>query len=396
VTGSVARQVRDRLERRRDEMVELLGELVSIESGSDDPEGLAAMAVRLEELFGEFAPPTRHPPGHLLFVLPGAADTGHAGSAQEATARTGRGKGGGHTLVIGHYDTVWPRGTLRRMPFRVDDGVLTGPGCFDMKGGLVLLYFALRELRALGRAPVRQTRILLTCDEEIGSVTSRDLIADLAGAAEVAYVLESPLPGGALKTARKGVAKYTVRVQGRAAHAGIEPEKGASAIVEVAHQICQLHALTDLERGTTVNVGVVRGGTRPNVVAAEAEAQVDVRVATRAESERVHVAITGLRPVNPQTVVSVTSGPSRPPMERTDGIARLFARAREIAGDVGMDLGEGATGGGSDANLVAEAGVPTLDGLGPEGAGAHADHEQVLIESLPRRAALLAGLLAEV
>src|SRR5690606_2718773 len=140
----------------------------------------------------------------------------------------------------------------------------------------------------------------------------------------------------------------------------------------------------------------VRGGTRPNVVAAEAEAQVDVRVATRAESERVHVAITGLRPVNPQTVVSVTSGPSRPPMERTDGIARLFARAREIAGDVGMDLGEGATGGGGDASRVAEAGVPTLDGLGPEGAGAHADHEQVLSESLPRRAALLAGLLAEV
>jgi glutamate carboxypeptidase len=382
--GSVAGEVRGRLEPRAQEMADLLAELVGIESGSDDPVGLAEMADRLEALFGDFGTLTRHPLGpdgapHLDLEVAGA-DAG-APSA----------------VVLGHYDTVWSRGTLSRMPLRIADGILTGPGSFDMKSGLVLLYHALCELRALERMPARPLRILLTCDEEVSSRTSRALITTVATGAAVAYVLESPLPGGALKTARKGISTYRLTIEGRAAHAGIEPDKGASAIVELAHQVRAIHDLNDRERGTTVNVGVVRGGTRPNVVAAHAEAEIDVRVATAAEASRVDQAITELTPVGKGTTVAVRIDASRPPMESTTASRRLFAQARAIAAGMGItDLREGSTGGASDANLVAAMGVPTLDGLGPEGGGAHADHEHVVIETMPRRAALIAGLLAEV
>jgi glutamate carboxypeptidase len=291
---------------------------------------------------------------------------------------------------------VWPRGTLDRLPFRISsDGVITGPGCFDMKGGLVLLYYALQELRAVGVRPRRTLRILLNCDEEIRSRTSRGLIEQLATGAALGFVLESPLPGGAVKTARKGTGSYRLVVDGRAAHAGIEPEKGASALVELAHQVLALHALNDPARGTTVNVGVARGGTRPNVVPARAEAEIDVRVTTLDEARRVDQAINGLAPVVPGTTLTVTSDLLRPPMEPTPASLRLYERARAIAAAMGVPhLGHGSTGGASDANLVAALGVPTLDGLGPEGGGAHADSEHVLMASLPRRAALLAGLLA--
>ncbi|MEQ4205433.1 M20 family metallopeptidase [Actinopolymorpha sp. B17G11] len=382
--GSIAGEIRVRLEARRQELVDLLAEWVSIESGSDDPAGLAEMAGRLEQRFGEFGTLTRHPLGpggapHLSLTVPGA----------EPDAAP--------VVVLGHYDTVWARGTLSRMPLRIEDGILTGPGSFDMKSGLVLLLYALRELKAQGRAPRRQVRILLSCDEEVSSRTSRELIETAATGAAAAFVLESPLPGGALKTARKGIATYRLAIGGRAAHAGIEPDKGASAIVELAHQVQALHRLNDRERGTTVNVGVVRGGSRPNVVAAHAEAEIDVRVATAAEASRVEQAITGLIPAVTGTTLTVRVEASRPPMESTPASRQLFAHARAIAAGMGVgDLGEGSTGGASDANLVAAMGVPTLDGLGPEGGGAHADHEHVLIESMPRRAALIAGLLAEV
>jgi glutamate carboxypeptidase len=382
--GSIAGEIRARLEPRRQEMVDLLAELVGIESGSDDPAGLMELAGRLEELFGEFGTLTRHPLGpdgapHLSLTVPGA----------EPDAAP--------VVVLGHYDTVWSRGTLARMPLRIEDGVLAGPGSFDMKSGLVLLLYALRELRALGRTPGRPVRILLSCDEEVSSRTSRSLIESAATGAAAAFVLESPLPGGALKTARKGIATYRLAIGGRAAHAGIEPDKGASAIVELAHQVRALHDLNDRDRGTTVNVGVVRGGSRPNVVAAGAEAEIDVRVATAAEASRVEQAINGLTPVVAGTTLTVQVEAYRPPMEPTPASRRLFAQARAIAAGMGIDdLGEGSTGGASDANLVAAMGIPTLDGLGPEGGGAHADHEHVLIETMPRRAALIAGLLAEV
>ncbi|HEU5159063.1 MAG TPA: M20 family metallopeptidase [Streptosporangiaceae bacterium] len=395
VGAKLAAEIRARLEPRRGEMADLLVELVGIESPTDDPAGLDRMADRLHELFSPFGPIVRHPigpggAGHLVLSVDGAAPG--------ADGADGAGDGARFAAVLGHYDTVWPAGSIERLPARVDSaGIATGPGCFDMKGGLVQLYYALAELRRLGRPPRRALRVLFNCDEEVRSRTSRGLIHELAAGAGVAYVLEAPLPGGGLKIARKGAAIYRLEIEGRAAHAGIEPEKGASAIVELAHQIQAVHALGDPARGTTVNVGVVGGGTRPNVVAARAHAEIDVRTATMAEAERVDRAIKTLRPVVPGTRLNPVPDLSRPPMEPTEAGRRLFERARAIAANVGItDLAGGATGGASDANLIAAAGVPTLDGLGPEGGGAHADDEHVLTESMPRRAALIAGLLAEV
>lgn len=379
----VARDVRARLEPSLDEMAGILGDMVAVESPTDDPAGLERMAGLLADLFGGLGALLRHPFG------PG-------GASHLTLSVTGARPELPPAVVLGHYDTVWPAGTIERLPCRIRAGMLTGPGCFDMKGGLVLLYFALRELRALGRRPRRTTRILINCDEEVRSRTSRELIGELARDAAAAYVLESPLPGGGLKTARKGAAIYRMEIAGRAAHAGIEPGKGVSAVIELAHQVHALDSLNDRSRGTTVNVGVVGGGTRVNVVAAGAHADIDVRAATRTEADRVGHAIQAMRPVLPGSRITVVADLSRPPMEATAGNRRLFAHAKAIAASMGTHLDEGSTGGASDANLVAAMGVPTLDGLGPEGGGAHADDEHVRTESMPRRAALIAGLLAEV
>jgi glutamate carboxypeptidase len=382
--GAIACEVRSRLWPRRGEMASVLGELVSIESGSDDLVGLAAMADRLEEMFGPLGSLVRHPIG------PGGA--AHLEIAVPGTRTDLR-----HLAVLGHYDTVWPRGTLDRLAFSVDEhGIARGPGCLDMKGGLTLLYFALEEMAALSVRPRRPLRVLVTCDEEVRSRTARELIRATGNGAAAALVLEAPLPGGTLKTARKGAAIYRLVVEGRAAHAGIEPEKGVNAIVELAHQVHALDALNAPDRGTTVNVGVIQGGSRVNVVAAHAEAEIDVRVATMEEAARIETAITNLDPVHPEARLIVISDLSRPPMERTPASGGLFARARAIAAAMGVELAEGSTGGASDGNLVAAAGVPTLDGLGPEGGGAHADDEHVLVDSMPHRAALLVGLLAEI
>jgi glutamate carboxypeptidase len=375
---SLAAAVRADLEPRRAEMISLLQRLVGIESPSDDRAALDRFADSLEELFASFGPiasQVGERGRHLLLRIDGAQSAPHA-------------------VALCHYDTVWPKGTLERIPFSVDtDGVARGPGCFDMKAGIVVLYFA---LQAVGQRLRRPLHVLFTCDEEIGSPTSRALIEQTASGAAVAYVLESPLPGGTLKTARKGTGDYLVRVEGRAAHAGVEPQKGISATHELALQTLALHALNDYDVGTTVNVGVVHGGTRPNVVAASAAAEVDVRVTTLAEAARIDAAIRGLAPSLPGARLEISGGLNRPPMERSAAMAELFARAQRIAASMDVHLDEGGTGGGSDGNFTAAIGVPTLDGLGAEGEGAHAAHEHVLTPSLPRRAALVAGLLAEV
>jgi glutamate carboxypeptidase len=378
---SLAAEVRAELEPRRQEMVDLLGQLVRIESPSDDSQALEAFAGELEGLFGGFGPiesiitPSAR---HLRLTVEGAD-----GSQPPA-------------VVLCHFDTVWPGGTLASIPFTIDAaGVARGPGCFDMKGGIVNFYFALDVLRRRGLRPSRTLRVLFTADEEVGSKSSRSLIEATARGAAMAYVLESPLPGGALKTARKGTGDYHLRVIGRAAHAGVEPQKGISAIQELALQVLALHALNDFDRGTTLNVGVVRGGSRPNVVAATAEAEIDVRVQTLAEAERIDAAIRGLNPCVAGALLEIDGGLNRPPMERSAGVVALFERARGIAAGMGVTLHEGSTGGGSDGNFTAAMGVPTLDGLGPEGEGAHAAHEHVDTDSFPRRAALLAGLLFE-
>jgi glutamate carboxypeptidase len=378
--------LRPELEPRRQEMVDLLGELVSIESPSDDRPSLDRFAARLESLFGEL--------GHIERIDPADPERGpHLRLTVDGEVGA---NGDQHAVALCHYDTVWSLGTLQRIPFSVDaGGVARGPGCFDMKGGIVVLYFALHALRARGMRPVRKLRALFTSDEEVGSPTSRALIEQTATGAAVAYVLESPLPGGTLKTARKGTGDFIVRITGRAAHAGVEPQKGISATGELAHQTLALHALNDYAVGTTVNVGVVHGGSRPNVVAAEAEAHVDIRVESLAEAARIEAAIRGLQPHLSGAILEIEGGLNRPPMERSSAMGALFETARRNAAAMGVELREGSTGGGSDGNFTAAMGVPTLDGLGPEGEGAHAAHEHVDTESFPRRVALLAGLLID-
>jgi glutamate carboxypeptidase len=296
-------------------------------------------------------------------------------------------------MLLGHFDTVWPVGTLERMPLQVDRDRLSGPGAFDMKAGIAIGLAALQALRATN-TPHPPVQMVWTADEEIGSGTSRGLIEVEAQRARAVLVLEPSLPGGALKTARKGCGEFELVVHGIAAHAGLDPGRGASAIQELAAQIAAIDRLQDLSNGISVNVGTVAGGSRPNVVAAEARAVIDVRAPTRPAAERIEAALRALQPLRPGTRLTITGGFDRPPMERTAAIAGLFERARSIAAALGRDLGEGAAGGGSDGNFTAALGVPTLDGLGAMGDGAHAAHEHVDVPSLPWRVALVAALIA--
>jgi glutamate carboxypeptidase len=305
----------------------------------------------------------------------------------------GRPPGGGAVLLLGHVDTVWPLGTLRRSPFRVENGRAYGPGIFDMKSGVEVMVAALEAIHELELQPWREIRILLSCDEESGSATSRHLITSEASDCAAVFVLEPSLPGGKVKTARKGVARYEVIARGISAHAGLDPERGVSAISELARQILALHALNDGNDDIRVNVGVISGGTLPNVVASEARAEVDVRFRTMAQGEDISRRIESMQPVQTGAQIEIRGGVNRPPLERTAAVAALFHRARSIASPLGLDLGEGSSGGASDGNFTAAQGVPTLDGLGVEGDGAHAAQEHIVVADLPRRAALVTALL---
>lgn len=305
------------------------------------------------------------------------------------------GHGDRQVLLLGHFDTVWPVGQLRRMPLRHEHGCVFGPGTFDMKAGLAIGVLAIRALDETGPTACR-TVMLLTTDEEIGSVTSRDAIEEEARRSQAVLVLEPSLPGGAVKTSRKGCGEFDLRVRGISAHAGVEPGKGVSAIHELARQILALESLQDLDRGISVNVGVVSGGTRTNVIAEDARARVDVRVPTLEDAAKVEAAVRGLTPRLAGASLEIAGGVGRPPLERTPGVARLYEMARGVARDLGRDLGEGSTGGGSDGNFTAALGVPTLDGLGAVGDGAHALHEHVVLDELPWRAALVAGLIRRI
>jgi glutamate carboxypeptidase len=304
------------------------------------------------------------------------------------------GCGSSQLLLLGHFDTVWPVGQLERMPFVDAGGRLHGPGIFDMKGGIAIGMLATRALLETDVRSSHRIVMLWTTDEEVGSGTSREAIEEEARRSEAVLVLEPSLPGGALKTSRKGCGQYEMVVRGIAAHAGVDPAKGASAIHELAHQICRLHRIPELAPGISLNVGVIAGGSRPNVVAEEARAVIDARAATRDEMQLIDGSIRQQQPHDPRLRLEVSGGFERPPLERSSAVARLYNRAREIAGELGFDLSEGETGGGSDGNFTAAVGVPTLDGLGAVGDGAHALHEHVDVESLPVRAALVAGLLA--
>lgn len=301
-----------------------------------------------------------------------------------------------HLMIVGHLDTVWPAGTLAARPFRVDGGRAYGPGIFDMKAGVTIATFALRALKELGRTTRRRIVMLMTCDEETGSHFSRPFIEDEARGAGAALVLEPPIPGGTVKTARKGVGEFELIVRGKPAHAGNDPRAGISAITEMAHQVLAINGLVDYARGTTLNVGVVRGGVLSNVIAAEARAAIDMRFANLEEGHRIEQALQQLKPALAGARLEVRGGINRPPLLRTPEIAALFAQARALAAEIGDDLHEGAVGGGSDGNFIAALGVPVLDGLGVDGAGAHAEHEHILINNIPRRATLLARLMETV
>lgn len=328
-----------------------------------------------------------------------AALMAQAGASVSVVPQTARGDhiradvgtGSRGVLVIGHFDTVWPVGQIERMPVRAEDGRLYGPGIYDMKASIAVAALA---LRALGRrAAVPRVTLLWTTDEEIGSGTSRSMIESLAAGSTAVLVVEPSLPGGGVKTRRKGVGEFTIEAQGIPAHAGLDPGSGASAVHELAHQVRVLEDLQAPDRGITINVGRFEGGTRGNVVAEVARAVVDVRVSAVEDAARLEGALRSLRPRDPRVRLAVTGGINRPPLERSEGVARLYEQAREVAAGLGVELDEGSAGGASDGNFTAALGVPTLDGLGPRGDGAHALHEHVIAADLPWRAAFLAALI---
>ena len=368
---------------RQTEMLSVIEQLVTQETPSSDKARLDA--------FAEFLAQRLRSAGATVEILPNAERGNHV------RARFGPSSDDGvkPALILCHYDTVWAVGSLATHPFRIEEGKAYGPGIFDMQSSLMLAEYAARAVRDLGINLPRPVTILITSDEEVGSPTSRTLIEEEALRSAYVLVMESPLPGGVLKTSRKGAGTFVLEITGRAAHAGVEPERGISAIQELAHQILKVHELTDMEQGTTVNVGVVQGGTVSNVVAAHAMAKIDVRSWTQPEAARLSQAILGLTPVTPGAMLEVKGGWNRPPLERT-ATAELFAKAQAIGRTLGLELDEGGTGGGSDGNFTGALGIPTLDGLGVPGHGAHADHEHIEVDQIAGRAALLVALLAQL
>lgn len=370
-------------ERRTAECMTLLGDLTRIESPTGNEEAVLRIATTLEKVLAQAGGVVERVPApgmgtHLVARFPGPAG----------------GRDGAPLLVVGHMDTVHPTGTLARFPFSQSDGKVHGPGVYDMKAGLAVSISALRILAEAGTPPRCGLSLLATCDEEVGSPTSRTLVENEARQSRAALVMEPCVPGGAAKTRRKGVADYVLTVAGKAAHAGIEPDKGASAVHEIARQVGRVYGLADAARGTTVNVGVISGGTRGNVVADAARCSIDVRFWQSKEGKRVDAGLRSLAPANEKCSLRLEGGLNRGALERTSKSARLFAKARALAHGVGLALAEGETGGGSDGNLTAAAGCPTLDGLGPDGGGAHTLQEHVLAEDVPRRIALMAALFA--
>jgi glutamate carboxypeptidase len=368
---------------RRGRLLELAAELVRFETPTGDKARCDALADHLAARLAALGQVERVPAtgagDHLLLRAPAPAAPADAPPA----------------LLLCHYDTVWPAETLAARPFRVEGDTAFGPGLYDMKVSIAMAQLALAAIAELGLRLPRPVVLLVTSDEETGSATSRALIEATARGCAFALVLEPPVePHGALKTARKGVGAYSVAIAGRPAHAGVEPEKGISAITELAHQILAINALADRAQGTTVNVGVVGGGSGRNVVPAAARMEVDARAWTLAEAARLDAAFAALAPATPGAQVRASGGFNRPPMERTPASIDLFERARAIGAGLGLALTEGSTGGGSDGNFTAAAGVPTLDGLGAPGQGAHAEHEQIHVPGAVERAALLTALLA--
>ena len=369
--------------RKERSLLDLTRKLVQAESPSDTKSAVdacvALAAAHLKQLGGRIKLHRQNDHGNALEARFGLRSTRTRESVQPI-------------LLLGHLDTVWPLGTLQSMPCRVREGRLWGPGTLDMKAGVAMAATAL-ELLIEARLLRREIILLLNGDEEIGSPASRPITEDLARECSAVYVLE-PAQGLAYKTARKGIGDWHIQVKGVAAHAGVDFEKGANALRELARIIETVSGWTDLKRGLTVSVGVAAGGTKSNVVPAAAHADIDVRIPRLADGPRIARKFAALGPADPRCTLVVTGQINRPPMERSRGTVRLFRRAQALAGELGFELNEASTGGGSDGNFTAALGIPTLDGMGAVGEGAHARHESVLIEHLAPRTALLAGMLA--
>jgi glutamate carboxypeptidase len=299
----------------------------------------------------------------------------------------------GRVLLLGHLDTVWPLGTLKSMPWRESEGKLYGPGVLDMKAGVVMAIEALEALKTLGLD--RPTTLLLNSEEEVGSPISRLITEKIAAACSAVFVLE-PAQGLAYKTARKGVGHFNLHVQGVAAHAGVDFQNGHSAVLEMAKIVQKVSGFSDLSRGITVNAGVINGGTRSNVIAAECTAEIDVRIKKSSDATRINRLFSALKTSDRACKLTISGGINRPPMERKTGTIALFRQAKQLASEMGLTLEEASTGGGSDGNFTAALGVPTLDGMGAVGSGAHAAHEHIVLSHLLERTALLAGMIASV
>ncbi len=361
-------------------MVAFLRRIVEAESPSSVPDSQATILTILLEALQELDFDVR--------LIAGRKTGGHLLAKRKS--QTGQ---GGSQLLLGHCDTVWPLGTIKEMAFSIDDNVIRGPGIFDMKGGVTQMIFALKAIRELDLEMRLEPIVFINSDEEIGSVESRPHIHQLAREVERVFVLEPALgQSGKLKTARKGVGRFEINVAGRAAHAGLEPEKGISAILELSYLIQTLNDMNDIERGISVNVGTIEGGTRPNVVAPNSRAVVDVRVPFMSDAKQIETAIRRLQPVTPGITLDIKGGINRPPLERTTANRKIWHLAKNLAEAFGLGLEEAIAGGGSDGNITSQY-TATLDGLGSVGDGAHATHEFIFADKMIERSTLLAMLL---
>jgi glutamate carboxypeptidase len=384
VSGEFARQIFARLQSRQPEIEKFIQALVEVESPSGDEAGSRAVIDLLVQAAGQ------------LECVSAIDRVEVPDFGQHVVIRAFQEQSeAGQIMLVGHTDTVHERGSLSERPWRRESGKIYGPGIFDMKANCALAIEVLRVLSELQLKPSCAVALALTCDEEVGSLSGWPFLQQIAQSQKThcAFVLEPPASGGRVKTGRKGTGIFAIKVEGKAAHAGLEPEKGASAILELARQTEQLHAINLSGSGITLNVGVVHGGTRSNVVAAQAEGEIDVRFSTEAESLEIERILSNLKPIDERTKLFVSGGINRPPMERTAAVIELFEKARAIAAELDFDLGEAQVGGASDGNFLAAMGIPVLDGLGINGDGAHAVHEHIEADDIVRRGALIAGLL---
>lgn len=374
-------KIYDHLKQQQDKMMESLKTIVECESPSKDKALSDILSNKLIEIFQQLTGGKATP---IQIKDYGNHVRGEFGEGEE------------QILLVGHYDTVFPAGKIKELPFRVEGNKAYGPGIFDMKGGLIAGIYALKTIKELGIKLDKKVVFLFNSEEEIGSPTSRQYIEEEARKSKYVMVLECAGPNGAVKTMRKGVGMFDLQIKGKAVHSGIDYENGVSAVQELAKQIVYLHGLTDLSKGTTVNVGKIQGGTTYNVVAENASAEIDLRIATHAEAQRVIPQILSVKPFDTRTKVEMTGGLNRPPFERTEGGAGMYKLAKELAAKyLGFELGEVSTGGASDGNFTSSI-SPTLDGMGAFGEGAHSVTEYIVVDQLPVRSALIALLLANL